>query len=102
MIDFLTSEFAMNLVSKAAQANLTEYLIVVAVVWKVIVKKVSGHMMLIETSIKNMSDNVHGIKNEVKELREAVTKDMNIHSSRLAAVESTVAELNGRVTKLEK
>jgi len=100
-MDFFNSEFALGIIGKAAQADLTEYLIVVAVVWRVIVKKVGAHMSSIENSIKSMSGDMHGIKNEVKELREAVTKDMSIHSSRLSVVETQVSELGNRVSKLE-
>lgn len=100
-MDFFSTEFAIGLIGKAAQADLTEYLIVVAVVWRVIVRKVSAHMQSIEKSIGNMSTDMHGIKHEVKELREAVTKDMSAHSNRLASVEGNIADLNGRVAKLE-
>lgn len=93
-LNFLTPEYATALISQAAQSDLSEYLIVVAVVWRVMGKKVANHFKSIESAVTNVAA-------EVKSLKDAVTADLKTQSSRLEAVENGMLELHNRVSQLE-
>jgi hypothetical protein len=98
-MDFLSglgdAELIKNFLSTAAQADLTSYLTVCFVIWKVMGKKVSGHFASMEFSVNQVAK-------EVSELRQAVTADLRLQASRLEAVESRVVELKTRVIRLEQ
>lgn len=90
----LTPENTKNFLSMAAQADLTSYLVVVGVVWKVMSRTVSTHFQNIEAAVNRVAG-------EVADLRKAVTADLAVQSSRLAVLEGSVVELKSRVGKLE-
>ena len=80
--------------SKAAQANLTSYLIIVWVVWQVMGKKVSSHFHSLESSVSK-------IATEMQELKAVVTADLTLQSKRMEQVETNVNTLKLRIEKLE-
>ncbi len=102
---FLSSQIFTKFISPAANTDLASYLIVVAVVWKTMGKKVSKaftkmqneifeHMRAIENSVGNVAG-------EMKLLKEAVTADLKTHSSRLTAVETGIMDIRKEVDSLK-
>lgn len=77
-------EWVGGILSDAARSNLTEYLIVVAVVWHIIKKYVKEHFIAIEASLAK------------------VASSLEKHLGRLSNVEDKVENLANRIDKLEK
>lgn len=89
------TEAAKNLLSTAAQSSLAEKLFIVGIIWKVMGRRVANHFNSLESSVKLVAS-------EVSELRQAVTADLKMQSTRLESVETGVVELKARVGKLEQ
>ena len=87
-------ELVKSFLSKAAQANLTSYLIIVWVVWQVMGKKVSEHFKGLELSVTRIAE-------EMRELKAVVTADLALQSKRVEQIETSVNTLKMRVEKLE-
>jgi hypothetical protein len=105
-LSFLTPEFAHGLLSQAAKSDLTEYLIVVAVVWRVMKKNVGEAFTTMQTQVfahlTRIEQSVSSVATEMKSLKEAVTADLNTHSTRLQAVENGILELRNEVDGLKQ
>jgi len=77
-----------SVLSQAAQSSLAEKLIVVAVVWYMMRKKVSDHFTSITVSLS-------AIVKSLDELKESVVRLEESHAGR-------IGKLEGRVDQLEK
>lgn len=91
----LDPEYLKKVLSMAAQAQLTEYLIVIGIVWKVMGSKVASHFSSLERAL-------NGVSSEIVKLREAVSADLRAQSSRLENVENNVIDLRSRIKNLEE
>ena len=80
---------AMSFLGKAAQADLTSYLIIVFIVWRAMGKQVSAHFLSIEQSVGR-------IATEIAELKSAVMADFDMQAERLDGIEKRVESLEGR------
>jgi len=116
-MDFFSPEYFQALLSPAAQASLTEKLLVVGVIWATMGRKVGkrfgefknemsasldAHINMFKshlTAIENKFDD--GIS-EMRAMKEAVSKDLQVNSQRLTAVEGGLKEVKTRVERLEK
>lgn len=110
MLDFLMNEeYWKSLLSPQAQANLTEKLIIVAVVWATMGRKVTKHFAQLKSGLdttlgifrehlKAIEDKLENGIIQMKGMRDAVGRDLD----RLGAVESGLSEVKTRVEKLEK
>ena len=79
----------MSFLSKAMQADLTSYLIIVFVIWRAMGKQVSAHFLSIEQSVGR-------IAHEIAELKSAVMADFETQVSRVDNIEDRVELLEGR------
>ena len=95
ILSSLSPEIAETWLSQAARSDLASYLIVVAVVWKVMGNKVSSHFKSIESGLA-------GVAQEVANLRGAVQADLKIQVERLDGFERTVLGISERVEKIEE
>lgn len=91
----LNPESLKNLLSSAANAKLTEWLVIGTIVWKFMGSKVEEHFKSIEKAVMRVAA-------EVAVLREAVTADLQKQQGRLEILEDGVLQLRDRVKKLEK
>ena len=86
---FSDPNIAISFLSKAAQADLTSYLIIIFIVWRAMGKQVSSHFLNIEQSVSRIAD-------EVSQLKAAVMADFETQVTRLDEVEDRVELLEGR------
>lgn len=111
-MEFLNSEYISALLSTQAQVSLTEKLIIVAVVWATMGRKVSKRFKELQTQIDStlvmFKTHLTAIEGkfdkgiyEMKAMKDTVSKDLQVNSERLANVEDGLGDLNNRVEKLE-
>lgn len=95
-MDSLTSpenlEWAKNFLGAAAQAELTQWLIVVGVIYQAVARKVASHFAAMESAVRSVTT-------ELIQLRQEVTADLRIQRTRLDAVEQDVRQLKINTTK---
>lgn len=113
MLDFLLdSAYWDALLSPQAKANLTEKLIIVAVVWMTMGRKVSKrleglekrfmtHLTSIETKFDNMVFQVKDLKETFSIDMKANSEAVRVNSVRVERVEHNQDLLTNRVEKLE-
>lgn len=111
-MDFFTPEYFNALLSPQAQASLTEKIIIVGVVWATMGRKVSKRFKEFQSTVDATLSmfRVHltaieekfdkGIA-EMRAMKDAVSKDLQVNSQRLSAVENGLTEVKTRVGKLE-
>ena len=115
-MDFLSPEYFQSLLKPEMQAQLTQYLLVVAVVWATMGRKVSSRfrefqrenqqsidrgLSMFQTHLSTIEKKFdEGIK-EMRQMKEAVTKDLKVNSERLQNVETDMNDIKQRVTTLE-
>jgi hypothetical protein len=92
-------EFISGFLSQAAQTSLGEKIIVVMVVWFFMGRKVAEHFKGLE---KGMADGFKGVREELLELRLAITHVETDHSNRLGKIETNMNQFDDRIGKLEK
>jgi transcription termination factor NusB len=93
LFSLIDADAVTDVLSQAAQADLTSKLVIVGIVWKVMGKKVAAHFNSMETAVK-------GVATEVKDLREAVQKDLQAQSARLALVEDGLTTVKADIQLL--
>ena len=94
MLALLGSDVLLDNLGKAAKADLTEYLIVVAVVWKMMGRKVAEHFAKIEAGLKSVADEISGLREDVK-------KDLASHSQQLEDILLIQKNHGDRLSALE-
>ena len=123
-MDFLfTPEYWHALLSPQAQASLTEKLIVVAVVWAVMGRKVAKRfkelkeeaqsgmrdgLLIMQSHMTVIEKTLAGAVQEIRGVKETVSRDLTAHSTRLTKVESgltiaieTLGKMNSRLEYVE-
>jgi hypothetical protein len=114
MLDFLSdSSYWDTLLSAQAKASLTEKLIIVAVIWATIGRRVSnrfkgteekfmGHLLRIETKFDNMVSEFKDLKDTFSRDLKLNSEALRVNSMRIERVENGQDLLNNRVERLEK
>lgn len=115
-MDIFLQEYFQALLSPAMQASLTEKLLIVAIIWATMARKVSFRFRELQFETKKSFDETIEVFNnhfrtieitlanavrEMRELKETVSKDLNAHSDKLGVIESSITGLDLRVKRLE-
>ncbi len=93
--DLLPTDMVEKVLSSAAKSDLTNYLIVLGIMWKTMGKKVSAHF-------KGMEDAVKKLTEQVGLLRADFVAAAKQTGNRLDALEGGMLQLRSRVMTLEK
>lgn len=108
----LSNEYLQALLSPAAQASLTEKLVIVAIVWATMGRKVTKRFKGIEDQVANTLEMFKkhlteieakftaGIE-ELRDMKQTVSQDLRVNAERLSRLEDTQQLLIKRVEKLE-
>ena len=116
-MEFLNSEYVNTILSTAAQVSLTEKLIIVAVVWATMGRKIAKKFaelkketqdgitittLMFQKHLEKIEEKFDGAINEMKAMKETISKDLQVNSQRLKNVEDGLSEVKQRVSRLEK
>lgn len=94
LLSFIDMEMISEMLSPKAKADFAEKMIVVAVVWFVMGRKVQGHFKSLEQTVMNLSDKMSKGLNDVA----LALKEVELaHSKKIMDLEERVDKIEGQV-----
>lgn len=117
ILAFFQSESTQALLSDAMRSHLSQWLIVVGVVWATMGRKVSARFKELnhdmregltkglsefQEHFKKIEVGLNQVAVEVNSLKTTVSKDLSVHAKRLEMLEGGLVQLSSRLDVLEK